>query len=284
VLCFLLATPAFGWWETGHRTVARIAVFYLTPAARTRLARILNVPDTPNSVADALAIASTWADETKSQTKTGAWHFIDIALQDHESDIRARCQNDNCVTARIRIFAAQLSSHSPAAPGQPSDLDALRYLVHFVGDVHQPLHAVSDADLGGNCEHVDPPVGSAKNVHAVWDGPMVDSFNESDVQLAADLEKTIDSYTPKLRSDLALGNQDDWAWESHRVAIKQIYQNMKIPEEPIEFPADCTVAPRAITRLTFNLSQTYLDEMHPVVRDQLVKAGLRLARLLSESL
>lgn len=285
VLALLLffAVPAFSWWETGHRAVARTAVFYLTPAARTRLARILNVPDSAGSVADALAIASTWPDETKAQTKTGFWHFIDLTLQDSKSDIPARCKDNNCVTARIRLFATQLSSHTPA-DGQVSELDALRYLVHFVGDVHQPLHAVSDADLGGNCEHIDPPVGTAKNLHAVWDGKIIDSLNLGDAALAANLEKTIDEYTPQLRSDLASGNQDDWAWESHKLAIKNVYQVFKIPEQPILFPADCSAAPPAITRLTFNIPQSYLDDMQSVVRDQLIKAGLRLARILNESL
>lgn len=150
----LFATPVYGWWETGHRTVARLAAAQLTPAARTRVAQILQVPDTPEAVADALAVASTWADETKAQTKTGSWHYIDLVLQDNKSDIPVRCQDSNCITARIHLFAAQLSSRAANAP--ISEGDALRYLVHFVGDLHQPLHAVSDADLGGNCERVDP--------------------------------------------------------------------------------------------------------------------------------
>src|SRR6185437_5360829 len=188
VFCvLLLATPAPAWWETGHRTVARIACFHLTPAARTRIARILSVPDTPESVADALSAASTWPDETKAQTKTGSWHYIDLAIQDDEADIPLRCNHDDCVTARIRLFAAQLAGR--ASNTVVSELDALRYLVHFVGDVHQPLHAISDADLGGNCEHIDPPVGQAKNLHAVWDGAIVNSIWESDRDLAADLER-----------------------------------------------------------------------------------------------
>ncbi len=91
-LCILWPSSAYSWWETGHQTVARIAAAHLTPAARTRIARILDVPDTPESIADALAKASTWADETKNETKTGAWHYIDLALQDHKSDIPERCK------------------------------------------------------------------------------------------------------------------------------------------------------------------------------------------------
>ncbi len=280
--CLLVARPAYPWWETGHRTVARLAAAHLTAAARTRIARILNVPDSPDAVADALSAASTWADDTKAETKTGAWHFIDLALQDDKSDMPERCKDDNCVTARIRLFAAQLSSHTPSSPA--SELDALRYLVHFVGDVHQPLHAISDADLGGNCEHVDPPVATAKNLHAVWDGAIVNALGESDRDLAADLDRNLQSFSPQLRADLALGTQDDWAWESHKLAIKDIYEKLSIPTEPVIFPANCQAAPLAVSNLTLHLQTSYLDDMKPVVREQLTKAGLRLARLLNEEL
>ncbi len=126
--------------------MARIAAAHLTPAARIRIARILNVPDNVDAIADALALGSTWADEIKKDTHTDDWHFIDITLQDSRSDIAKRCKDDNCVVARIRLFTAQLVSQK--ADGRWSELDALRFLVHFVGDVHQPLHAISDADLG----------------------------------------------------------------------------------------------------------------------------------------
>ncbi len=75
-----------------------------------------------------------------------------------------RCEDENCAPARIRVFAAQLKS--PPADPHWSELDALRYVIHLVGDVHQPLHDVSDADLGGNCELIVPPIGSVKNLHS----------------------------------------------------------------------------------------------------------------------
>lgn len=282
ILCFCFVLPAQGWWESGHRTVARLAAYRLTPAARTRIAQILEVPNTADAVADALSAAATWADESKGETKTGSWHYIDLALQDEKSDIPERCPADNCVTARIRLFAAQLASDSPN--GAVSERDALRYLVHFLGDVHQPLHAVSDADLGGNCEHVDPPVETARNLHAVWDGGIVNTLGESSRDLAADLERHLEAFTPTLRNDLSLGTPDDWTWESHELAVSQIYHKLSIPTEPVLFPASCQQAPLAVSNLTLHLEPSYIHDMQPVVREQLTKAGLRLARLLNESL
>src|SRR5689334_13042244 len=109
IICLSVCLPLAAWWETGHRTVARIAAAYLKPATRTRVAQILGVRDTPVSVANAMAAASTWPDETKEETKTGEWHYIDLALQDSKKDFKERCASDNCITARIEIFTRQLS-------------------------------------------------------------------------------------------------------------------------------------------------------------------------------
>ncbi len=281
MVSLLAIRPACPWWETGHRVVARLAAAHLTPAARTRVARVLDVPDSSNEVADALARASTWADETKKQTNTGAWHFIDLALQDRESDIPARCPNDNCAPARIRLFAAQLGSRVPEPPS--SDLDALRYLVHFVGDIHEPLHTVSDADLGGNCEVLDPPIDQAKNLHALWDGPLVTETG-TEAALTAELEQSIEKLSRREQRRLAAGSVNDWVWESHKLAIRVVYDRLRIPTEPVEFPGTCTDAPPAITEFRPVINTSYLDEMKPVIRMQLTKAGLRLAQLLNESL
>jgi S1/P1 Nuclease len=278
----LLSRPGFPWWGTGHQTVARIAASHLTPAARTRVARILGVPDTLESVAESLARCSTWADDTKAETKTGDWHFIDLTLQDTRADIPSRCAEQNCAPARIRLFATQLSSQ--AADSKWSELDALRYLVHLVGDIHQPLHAISDADLGGNCERLDPPFNQAKNLHALWDGEIVNEILPNDQALAADLEKGIQALGGEQLKALAQGTQDDWTWESHELAMKNIYYKLHVPLERPIFPKNCDEAPAEITAFKPQIDRLYVDTMKPLVREQLTKAGLRLARLLNESL
>ncbi len=274
--------PAQCWWETGHRAVARVAAGHLTAVARTRVARILNAADSPEAVANALAQASTWADETKADTQTGEWHYIDLTLQDHKSDIPLRCPAENCAPARIHLFAVQLSSGQENQ--RYSELDALRYLVHFVGDIHQPLHTISDADLGGNCERLDPPIGTAKTLHAVWDGILVNEIDPDDNALARGLEQEIQQFSDSEIHGLSRGRVNDWAWESHQLAKHVIYRQLHIPVEPIEFPKTCKDAPPAITEFTPDIDADYLNRMKPVVRTQLIKAGLRLARLLNEFL
>lgn len=277
-----LASPAFGWWETGHQTVARIAAAHLTPAARTRIARILSVPDSPGAIADALATASTWADETKAQTGTGNWHFIDLALQDTRADIPARCKDENCAPARIRIFAAELKTHLPGA--RWSELDALRYVVHLVGDVHQPLHDISDADLGGNCEQLQPPYGKAKNLHALWDGGIIEAMDVDTRALTARIEAEIGAMNEPEQAAMASGDQDDWVWQGHELALQDVYSKLQVPTEPVIFPKGCLDAPSEITGFNPAVDAAYVSAMKPVVEMQLARAGLRLARLLNESL
>ena len=272
--CFLVPLPLFAWWETGHEAIARIAAAHLTPAARARIAHLLDVEDTPQAVADAMAQASLWADETKRETRTGAWHYIDLAIQDSRSDIPLRCRDNNCAPARIRLFAAQLASKN--ADYRWSDRDALRYVIHFVGDIHQPLHTISDADLGGNCERLNPYIGQAKNLHALWDGELVNELNLSDKELAAQLEN-------RAQSAASAGTIDDWVWESHELAIADVYKELRIPTQVVEFPANCADAPLAIGELQLDISAAYIANMKPVVEEQLIKAGLRLAKLLNDT-
>ena len=296
-LCFLTVGPAFCWWETGHRTVARIAARHLTPAARSRLARIFNVADSADAVADALAVASTWADETKSQTQTGPWHYIDLALQDSRSDFAKRCEHDDCAPARIRIFAAQLSAKEKDRSW--SEVDAVRYIVHLVGDIHQPLHAISDADLGGNCELLNPPFNDAKNLHALWDGGIIREMSIDDRALAVDLDPSIAQLSTTspatsvpanptnavaAQPDLTKGDQDDWTWESHLLAQKVIYGRLHIPTEPVIFPKGCPNAPIEIREFVPQIDGVYINDMKPVIRRQLLLGGLRLARVLNDSL
>lgn len=281
-LCIAVTSPAFAWWETGHQTVARVAAAHLSPRARTRIAAILGVPDTQPAVADAMAKASTWADEVKASTKTGEWHYIDLTLQDTPADIDKRCPDENCVTARIRLFSKQLAKKG--TDPNWTDRDALRFLIHFVGDIHQPLHAISDADLGGNCERLDPPIDTARNLHSLWDGGMLREIANDDTVLAANLKCYLNQLGPRIQKKWAKGDERDWAWESHELANRVIYQRLHIPLEPEVFPAGCQAAPLEITTFKPVIDSLYIDDMKPVLRDQLSKGGLRLAAILNRTL
>jgi nuclease S1 len=280
-VCLFFAFPGFGWWGTGHRAIARVAAARLLPAAQARVAALLQVKNTTSSVADAMAAASTWADDVKAQSHTGRWHFIDIALEDSRDDLPKRCPHRDCITARIHLFEEEISSGRDAV--RAHHVKALKYLIHLIGDVHQPLHAASDADQGGNCEQITP-FGDARNLHALWDGGFVRAIDPSDIRLARKLDLYIRRLEPEVVKNWSSGTAEAWAWESHEIAQKVIYGRLHIPLEPVLFPKSCDDAPIEIRTFRPAVDSLYVNDMKPVVRDQLAKAGLRLAAVLNRTL
>jgi S1/P1 Nuclease len=306
--CTLLAISpsAHAWGCKGHQVIALIAESRMTPHAREAALRILNAtPVDPNlprycdaSGLDRFADGSTWADDIrKVRPETGPWHFIDIPRGAPKSDLAKYCPlQTGCVTAALvdQLRTLRGSSATPRARA-----DALRFIIHFVGDVHQPLHATTNNDLGGNCVLVTffgkapqesaPGSGSFHpNLHSIWDTNIVErlSPDKSPSDLAKDLEKKFRSRIPAWQSQPA--DFAAWAWESHELAEKVAYGGLPHPL-PIETPRPMTACPddkdpaayAKMLQIDENLSAPYQDAAAPVVEEQLAKAGARLADLLN---
>src|SRR5271166_2767484 len=171
VLAILLCPVlALAWGPDGHKIVAVIAADNLTPAAASHVADILGVTADKRTIATAMEAASLRPDtEFRDDKSTAPWHFIDICLQDRRSDVAVRCPSRNCVTAKIDEYSKRLKESNYDRWGAAGDL---AFLIHFVGDIHQPLHAANDADRGGNCVTVESST-RAKNLHAAWDTTLV---------------------------------------------------------------------------------------------------------------
>jgi len=125
---------------------------------------------------------------------------------------------------------------------------------------------------------------SLGKVPILWDGEIVNEILPNDQGLAADLEKGIHGLAAEQVKEMAQGTQDDWTWESHELAMKDVYYKLHVPVERPIFPKNCDEAPTEIRSFKPPVDPLYVDTMKPVVREQLTKAGLRLARLLNESL
>jgi hypothetical protein len=117
-----------------------------------------------------MAAASIRPDtEFRKDRATPPWHYIDICLQDTEKDVSSRCPQGNCVTAKIDEYARRLRDGNYDKWGAAGDL---AFLIHFVGDIHQPLHAATNVDRGGTCQRVNvEPV--EENLHYAWDDAAV---------------------------------------------------------------------------------------------------------------
>lgn len=275
VAAFLSASASWGWFPEGHEIVAIIAADHLAPAARAHVAQILAVPDVPRAVADAMAGASIRPDtEFRADPTTPPWHYIALCWEDTPADIRARCHAGNCVTAKIDEYARRLKDQNYDQWGAAGDL---AFLIHFVGDIHQPLHAGSNADRGGTCQPVEvaPP---EQNLHYAWDDAVV-----------VELEAGLGTHSPRATAT-ALENvypvsapaskdlrPDEIAWESHQLAKSAVYDALGIREKPCA-PKACEPAPGG----PVVMSRTYMKTAAQVAGRQIAKAGYRLAALLNQ--
>jgi S1/P1 Nuclease/Metal binding domain of Ada len=274
----LCPVAAWGWGPDGHKIVAVIAADNLTPAAASHVADILGVAADERAIATAMEVAANRPDnEFREEDKsTAPWHFIDICLQDRRADVPARCPGGQCVTGKIDEYSKHLKQSHYDRWGAKGDL---AFLIHFVGDIHQPLHTANDEDRGGNCVAVDSRLRET-NLHATWDTTVVRG-----------LEYSIDSGRPettahKLEQTYAAEkNADSWiaaddiAWESNQVARSDIYAALQIPVEPCQPTINVCINPAGHP---VELDSSYLDHADTVAGHQLAKAGFRLASLLNE--
>jgi hypothetical protein len=288
ILLFVLAvvlsssaarSPAWGWGNDGHEIVAIIAADNLSPAARRQVAAILATSAAPGPLERAMAIASIRADTiyTEQDRSTAAWHFIDLCLQDSESDIPERCPGGACVTAKIDEYAKRLKDGDCDKWGGYGDL---AFLIHLVADLHQPLHSATDADRGGNCIAVEssPP---ARNLHNLWDAAVVYELEDmvDGGKPEATARRLEQIYASRKNADLwKAGGTGDIAWESHQIAREQIYGALKIPIEAcLADNNSCAQAPAGSIRL----DSAYMSKAATIAGQQLAKAGFRLASLLN---
>jgi hypothetical protein len=251
---FALLCPfraVFGWGHEGHTVVALIAEHYMTPAALTKSSDLLG-----GATLDAVA---SWADDyRRDHHETGPWHYIDIPLGDSKIDMAQECPKSDCVIGKTEQFLAVL--RDPKAD-RAAKAEALRFVVHFVGDMHQPLHDEDDADKGGNSRHVIFD-GHPDNLHWVWDTGLLDHINRNAEALAIELESRI---TLQDRAEWARGTIEDWVMEGHRLAQTVAYGDLDSQN-----PAPITSA--------------YEQQADPVIELQLEKAGVRLAYVLNAAL
>ena len=171
LLACLLVAPVQAWGPLGHSVVAELAQRHLSPVAEAEVERLL-APEHTKSLAD----IANWADQIQNDPAQDAlWkqtrplHYIDFPGGDCNYTPPRDCKDDRCVVAGLQHYVAVLGD-----PSQPdaARLDALKFVVHFVGDIHQPLHAGSRDDKGGNTYQVQFE-GKGSNLHKVWDSGML---------------------------------------------------------------------------------------------------------------
>ncbi len=272
------SAPALGWGPDGHRVVGDIAARYLNPKTQAQVAELLKsdrLADGQPSGRRTLGEVASWADEIKDfdwGRRRGSWHYDDIPLCG-SADYSKYCRSGRCASAQL---ARQVEVLGDPRSRLRARNEALKWVVHLIGDIHQPLHAATHADRGGNVvqvsffgERENPPHGSL-NLHAVWDVHMV-------AKLIAERggERTLVS-APIAEADRRAWEQGaiaDWVEESHALARDRVYATLQVP-------ASCGVKIAGVVAL----GETYYAGAAPIIDLQLRKGGVRLARVLNDAL
>jgi hypothetical protein len=284
--------PAWSWGTAGHHIVALIAEPRLSPQVREKISKLLM--DGKYSLVDISTCADLLRDTRPGQARPGdemcrtlagqvppanaLWHYIDIPVPTKSKTLDPFCPEGNCVTARIKSFSEILRTSGDDAQKR----QALLFLVHFLGDIHQPLHSAERAcDRGGNSERVNFLMNGDKRpnltLHSVWDSQevellMKDSKITDERVYAAAL---ISSIHPGKAKKWARASADQIAWESYKLAIKNAYTGI-----PYQDFCNNQKPPPIVTDLTPH----YEENGTKIVREQLMKAGVRLAAILEEDL
>jgi len=245
-LAFAMCLGSFGvqaWGTDGHQVVALIAEAQLTPKAKAAIDRLL-----AQEPGQTLVTMSTWADEHRNPT-TAAWHYVNFPRETCQYVAERDCPDGKCVVGAIERQLAVLKS----SESDDRRLQALKYLVHFVADVHQPLHAGYADDRGGNTFQLQAFMRGT-NLHAVWDSGIIKSLNETPEAMAARLS----------RNSANAGDVDALA-----DAVAQ--ESCQIVRMPGYYPER-------------RAGQDYMDRFTPVLEDRLALAGKRLGRILNRTL
>jgi hypothetical protein len=252
-LLLLSSSSALAWGPEGHSLVARLAAAHLTPAAAARVKEILGPDVTMASIA-------SWADQIRNaRRETSPWHFVDIPISEKHLDMARDCAKHDCVIAKIGDFRKTLAD--PATdPVQRKE--ALMFLVHFIGDMHQPLHCADNKDRGGNDVKVDL-FGRATNLHSTWDSGLLSRLPAEDTQF----EELSRDLTPHHAHKWGKGSVADWAEESHKAAVKIVYGKLPQPQDGV-----------------IKINGQYERLADPVIRKQIEHAGARLAAVLNATL
>jgi len=251
IFSFLFGIPylSMAWGVLGHRIVGEIASQYLSAKAKTEIRKILGT--------ESIAMASNWADFIKSDSTynyISSWHYVNLDKELNREQVLTFLKNDTSTNIYTRMNFLVKELKKKQLPMEKKQM-YLRLLIHFVGDVHQPMHTGRKEDLGGNRVKVTW-FNTPTNLHAVWDESLINFQQLSYTEYTA----AINHATLNQRMQWQKLPMSEWIVESYQIA-EQLYPEITKPDQ------------RSGYEYNFRHIQT--------VNDRLLKGGVRLAGLLN---
>lgn len=239
-------TTARAWGQKGHDVTCSIAERHLTKKAARKISQVLD--------GKSIVYWASWMDNAShtpefSYTKT--WHYKDID-PDETYETCALCETGDVVTG----INSQVEALKSGTLNKEAEAIALKMLIHMVGDLHCPMHTARKSDLGGNRWQVQF-FNNGKNLHSVWDSDLVETAHKWTYSEWTD---QIDRADKAAIKEMSAGTPDDWCKETHGIA-EMIYDKTPVG-----------------TKISYN----YISEAAPIIEQQFLRGGLRLAALLNE--
>ncbi len=249
-LCVYLPQQSKAWGMLGHRIVGQVADSYLSKKAKKSIAEIMGN--------ESIAMCSNWPDFIKSDSNynyLSKWHYVNLVTGLNKQQVVDYLQNDSLINIYTKANWLTSELKKRELPRETKQF-YLRLLVHFIGDMHQPLHVGRPDDQGGNRIRV-LWFKEQKNLHQVWDEALIDYQQLSYTEYAAAINFT----TAEQRKAWQQTPIADWVYESYLYA-EQIYADVKTAED--------------------KLGYQYNFKYKAILESQLLKGGIRLAGLLNE--
>ncbi|SHK72615.1 S1/P1 nuclease [Hymenobacter psychrotolerans] len=251
-LLFLSPLSLWAWGADGHRAVGQIAEKHLNRKARREVQRLLGT--------ETLTLVSTWPDEIRYYPEfkeTGPWHYVNSPAGLNESQYLQDLKGQTSPNA-YNVLQAKLRDLKDPAKTPAEKKAALKFVVHLVGDAHQPLHAGHAEDKGGNDIKVKYR-GKDTNMHSLWDSGLIDYQGLSYTEMTAYYTQQMPRKQVRTWQKTA---PEQWFWESYQ-ASEQIYRGV---------PANG------------DIDYTYYPAHAELMKQRIQQAGVRLAALLNEVL
>ncbi|RAJ78989.1 S1/P1 nuclease [Chitinophaga dinghuensis] len=251
-LLAVLSVLLTSWGNVGHQTVGKIAEAHLSKKAKAAVQDLLG----DKSLAD----VASWADDVRNQDEfkeTAPWHFLNLPLGLDRQTFDTQVQS----LAEQNVFSAltQLEKEltDPATPREKK-IAALKFIVHFVGDLHQPMHISRKEDKGGNTIQLNYE-GKGTNLHSLWDSKLIATQGLNYEQFASKLERVRPAKIKKWQRDPMM----QWLWESYQIS-SQLYAEVDAMKGR-------------------SIGKEYYEQHIPVINERIQQAGIRLAGVLNDT-
>ncbi len=270
ILLALSANSVLAWGDTAHRIICEIAFKELNSQARAEVKRFIRL----DAVFFTFSGSCIWPDHPRKRSRE---HFVNLPRS------ATQLGNDPCPLANECVVTAieiDLQILANAGATDTKKLAALKFLGHWVGDVHQPLHVSFRDDRGGNSIKETGPC--SRNLHAVWDGCIIETKLGTDIRnIATDLREAV---TPADRVQWNSTGPKTWANESFRITISKATGYCVKKDDACWYATDNNKLDRNEEKRMLVVDDAYIERQLPTIKERLTQAGIRLGHLLNHAL